>query len=169
MFFKQFPKLLYPLDDERHVVTDIFRRVVPRDKFVVNESFLDKYTIKSGETPEEIAYKLYGDTEYHWVILVLNNIIDPYNEWYLTSEQLKAMVEQRYGAGNSNATHHWARTDRPEICVDYDPALLADGTIFEVSHLEHEEIENNNRQDIKILHPRFLNNFVSEFKQLIKK
>ena len=168
MFFSYFPKLLYPLDDSREVVTDIFRRVAPRDKFIVNETYLEKYVLKAGERPEDIAYQLYGDAELHWVILLLNNIIDPYNEWYYTPEQVEAMVKQRYGENNANATNHWASTDRPEICVDYDAEKLASGEIFEVSHLEHELIENDARQEIKILHPRYLNNFVTEFRELIK-
>jgi len=169
MFFKQFPKLLYPFDDSREVVTDIFRRVAPRDKFIVNEFYLDKYSLQAGERPEDVAYKLYGDPEYHWILLLINNIIDPYNEWYYTDEQILRMVEQRYGAGNANATHHWATTERPEICVDYDADLLASGDIFEVTHYEHEIIENEARQEINVLHPRYLNNFLSEFKQLIKR
>jgi len=167
MFFKQFPKLAYKVGDSLITITDIFRRVVPLEKFIVNETFLEQYTIKAGERPEDIAFTLYGDPQYHWILLLINNIIDPYNEWYYTSDQIKAMVNQRYGEAQANATHHWATTARPEICVDYDPAKVASGEIFEVTHLEHEEIENELRQTIKVLHPRYLNDFVAEFKQLI--
>ena len=175
MFFSKFPKVNYKIDFNNNgfgsqvLVTDIFRRVAPLDKFIVNETFLEDYTIKAGERPEDIAYFLYGDTEYHWVLLVINNIIDPYNEWYYTPEQLEALVEQRYGEGNLNATHHWARYDNPLICEDYDAARVANGELFEVTHLEHEQFENDARQNIKVLHPRYLNDFVNEFNRLIQK
>jgi len=149
-------------------ITDIFRRVAPRDQFIVNESFLDQYTIKSGERPEDIAYFLYGNAKYNWVILLVNNIVDPYNEWYYTEEQLQALVTQRYGTGNENATHHYAVYDTPLICSDYDADLVASGDLFEVTHLEHERFENDSRQNINVLHPKYLNDFISEFKRLIR-
>lgn len=169
MFFQQFPRIAYRIDDSLITVTDIFRRVAPLDKFIVNEAFLEKYQIKAGERPEDIAFELYGDPEYHWILLLINNIIDPFNEWYYTPEQIVAQAKQRYGEDSVNATHHWATAARPEICVDYDPAKVASGEIFEVTHLQHEEIENDLRQSIKVLHPRYLNDFVAEFKQLIRR
>lgn len=174
MFFSQFPKVNYKIDfnndgnGSQVSVVDIFRRVSPLDKFIVNQIYLEDYVIKSGEKPEDIAYLLYGDTKYHWILLIINNIIDPYNEWYYTPEQLRALVTQRYGVGNENATHHWARYDNPLICEDYDAAKVASGELFEVTHLEHELFENDARQNIKVLHPRYLDAFVNEFKRLIK-
>lgn len=171
MFFDYFPKFLYNLqsntvtNDGFITVTDIFRRVAPQDKFIVNETYLETYTIKAGERPEDIAYDLYGDPEYHWVLLIINNIIDPYNEWYYSPEQLYALVEQRYTKPND--THHFALVSNPLICSDYDEALIASGELVEVTHLEHEELENDARQEIKVLHPRYLKDFVSEFKRKI--
>lgn len=167
MFFNYFPRMLYPFDPKKEVVTDIFRRVVPRDKFIVNEMFLDRYTLRSGERPEDIAYQLYKDPEYHWVILLINNIIDPYNEWYFTPEQLQAMVKQRYGAGNENEIHHYALAARPLICSDYNPTQIASGELIPITHLEHEELENEARQEILLLRPVHLNDFVQEFKLLV--
>lgn len=174
MFFSKFPKLNYKIDFNNNgfgsqvITVDIFRRVAPLDKFIVNELFLEDYVIKAGERPEDVAFHLYGDPEYHWVLLVINNIIDPYNEWYYTPEQLWSLVTQRYGAGNENATHHWARYDNPLICQDYDAASVASGDLFEVTHLEHEQFENDARQNIRVLHPRYLNDFVNEFYRLMK-
>lgn len=174
MFFEHFPKFLYKIDEKNDgneslvTLTDIFRRVTPRDKFIVHETFLEEYTIKSGERPEDIAYYLYGNAKYHWIILLINNIVDPYHDWYFTDEQIQALVDAKYGTGNSNATHHWAFYTSPLICTDYDAALVASGDLFEVTHLEHERFENDNRQTIKVLQPRYLNDFVNEFKTLIQ-
>jgi len=173
MFFEHFPKILYKIDEKNDgnesliTLTDIFRRVAPKDSFIVNEAFLEEYTIKSGERPEDISFFLYNNAKYHWVILLINNIIDPYLEWYYTEEQLEALVEKKYGAGNANATHHFALYDSPLICSDYNAALITAGEMFEVTHLEHERFENDSRQTIKVLQPRYLNDFITEFKQLI--
>lgn len=129
--------------------------------------FLERYVIKSGERPEDIAYFLYGDPEYHWVILLINNIIDPYNEWYYTPDQLRSMVKQRYGVGNENEIHHYALASRPLVYSDYNPTQIANGELIPITHLEHEELENEARQEILLLRPTHINDFVQEFKLLV--
>lgn len=169
-FFNNFPTLLYKLDTPTLKngfveVTDIFRRVAVKDQFIVNEIYLDTYTIKSGERPEDIAYELYDDPQLHWVILLINNIIDPYHDWYYTPEQLRSMVVQRYT--NPDAIHHYASKDNLSLFVDYNAADLANGDIVAVTNLEYETLENDERQEIKILHPRYLKEFTDQFKNLI--
>ena len=85
MYFSSFPLLNYPYLQngvlKRKIVTDIFRRVGFGDRIKNQESFFQYYTIKNGETPEIIADKLYGSTDYHWLVLLFNDIVDPYYEW----------------------------------------------------------------------------------------
>ena len=61
-FFTKFPKLAYDIagNNEYKLVTDILRRVKIRSSIKDNASLLDKYDIRSGETPEQVAYKIYG-------------------------------------------------------------------------------------------------------------
>ena len=70
----------------------------------------DNYDVKDGEKPEDIAFKYYGDAEYHWVILMTNNITDRYYQWPLTQPQFQEHLEDKYGAGNEDATHHFEKT-----------------------------------------------------------
>jgi hypothetical protein len=164
--FKKMPKLGYIFNGSFVTVTDILRRVAPVDENL-NDLILEYYEIQSGEQPEDVAYKIYGDPKLYWTILLVNNIVDPYNEWYMSDEVLREFVDQKYGVGNSANTHHWILPERPEICVEYDRAKLANGEIEEVSHLRHEEIENDNRQNIKIVSKRYILDFVNEFNQLM--
>ena len=52
-FFTKFPKLAYDIagNNEYKLVTDILRRVKIRSSIKDNASLLDKYDIRSGETP----------------------------------------------------------------------------------------------------------------------
>ena len=61
------------------VVTNLLRRVALRQKVSADVLVFDYYDVKDGETPEIIAHKLYGDSELHWVILLINNITDRYH------------------------------------------------------------------------------------------
>ena len=70
MYFSKFPKLIYDIkqDGNIKVVTDIFRRIKVRNKIRNNISLLDKYDVSEGETPETIAFKVYGDTNLFWML-----------------------------------------------------------------------------------------------------
>ena len=164
--FKNIPKIGYIFNGSFVTVTDILRRVTPIAE-AKNDLIVEYYEIQSGEQPEDVAYKVYGDAKLHWTILLVNEIVDPYNGWYMSDEVLTEYVEQKYGAGNSGNTHHWILPERPEICVEYNRDKLAAGEILEVSHLEHEEIENDARQNIKLVSNKYIRDFVNEYYQLM--
>jgi hypothetical protein len=56
-----------------------------------------EYSIKDGERPEHIAERVYGDPGYHWLILLTNNIIDPYHGWYMSGSALEEYIQKKYG------------------------------------------------------------------------
>ena len=75
-YFEQFPKLVYDIkgNEEYKLVPDIFRRIKLKSKVSDNLMLYDKYDIADGETPESVAFNVYGDAQLHWVILLTNNI-----------------------------------------------------------------------------------------------
>ena len=68
MYFENFPKFAYDFDinGERKVliVSDITRNVRFRKDILSNVTLYDEYDIKEGETPEIVAEKLYGNSQY---------------------------------------------------------------------------------------------------------
>ena len=64
-------------------VTNILKRAAIREVIKDNLAIYTKYIIKSGETPESIAFNVYGDAELHWVILLTNDIYDRYHQWHM--------------------------------------------------------------------------------------
>ena len=79
-FFKQFPRTLYLVDGTLVNIPDLFRRVKPNELFD-NMAYMNEYEVQDGQKPEHISYDLYETVDYYWVILVCNNIIDPYHDW----------------------------------------------------------------------------------------
>jgi hypothetical protein len=51
---------------------------------------------KEGERPDTLAHKIYGKSDLHWVILLFNEIIDPYYEWPLTTSELDSYIAYKY-------------------------------------------------------------------------
>ena len=85
MYFGHFPLIPYDSvgDGEFKLVTNLLKRVAVRSKVKTNVLVFDTYDVRMGETPEEIADKLYNDPELHWVVLMMNDITDRYNKWPL--------------------------------------------------------------------------------------
>ena len=82
MYFKAFPSIYYDSkgDGNFKVVLNLLRRVAVRSKVKASTALFDTYEIREGESPEALAYKLYGDTEYHWIVLLMNDITDRYHQ-----------------------------------------------------------------------------------------
>ena len=107
MFFNTFPRIYYDVkgDDNSKVVINLLRRVAVRAKVKANTSLFDTYDVKEGESPESIAYKLYGDSEYHWIVLFMNDIVDRYHEWPMSTPQFLSYITEKYS--NPSGTHHY--------------------------------------------------------------
>lgn len=102
-YFSAIPKISYTLDDyiTEQVVTDITRRVTLEKEFSNNNAFFETYDVLENETPEEVSYRFYGTTNLHWLVLLVNNIIDPRFEWPQTDSQIYEQTEKKYGGSES--------------------------------------------------------------------
>ena len=178
MFFDSMPKILYDSkgNGEVKVVTNLLKRVAIRTKIKTNALILDTYNVKNGETPESIAFKLYGDAEFHWVIMLVNDITDRYHQWPMRYSQFLEYVNDKYD--DVNAVHHYEITQssgntNTKIEVYSNSALFSGdtdfyGTATAITNLEYEEELQDQRRKIKLLDPQFLTQFVSEFELLMK-
>ena len=79
-YFDKFPLLVYDAKGQGNykLVTDILRRVKMRSAIQDGAVLFDKYDVKNGENPEDVAFKWFGSASLHWVILLTNDITDRY-------------------------------------------------------------------------------------------
>lgn len=102
-YFSYFPTTIYkPIDEgsEYDVVTNIMTRFKMEDSIKENSAAYYKYDIQDGDTPEIVAYKYYGSAEKHWIVLSMNNIIDPQYDWPLEYRTLSRYVDSKYSTNN---------------------------------------------------------------------
>ena len=176
-YFNQFPGIDYDLkgDGNRTIVTDIFRRVKARSKIVNNVSAFDKYDVQEGEKPEDVAYKMYGDSDYFWVITLVNNIVNRYYDWPLDEYVFQQYVKDKYP--NPDTIHHYERTqssgrqtgDGP---ADYTHKVECNSTDLgaeAVTNIQHERRLQDEKRQIRILMPAYLPTFEDEFIKLIRR
>ena len=171
MFFANFPYIIYDSvgNGEFKIVTNLLRRVAIRSKIKVNTLFFDTYDVKEGETPEMIAHKLYGDSELHWIVLLVNNVTERYHQWPKNNNQFLAYINDKYS--NVDATHHYEisqtsgdttiKIDIGTDNTDYPAASI-------VTNAEYEESLEDEKRKIRLLEPSYVGLFVDEFNSLME-
>lgn len=159
-YFSAFPSILYSVDGKSaQLITDFIRRVSVSPFSKTNGVVYTKYDIIDGETPESVADKFYGSTRLHWIILLVNEIVDPRYDWCMQQNDLISYCENKYD--NIYAIHHWENADG--LVVDQSPQA------FPVSNFDFENELNEKRRSIKILLPQLVDEFVREFQKEVKK
>lgn len=100
-YFKHYPKELYTLEERPQAldaVTNICTRFSFEQSFKENTGSYYEYQIQEGENAEMIAHKLYGSPEQHWIIFMMNDIIDPYYDWPMSQNVFKSYLNSKYKA-----------------------------------------------------------------------
>ena len=174
-YFNYFPLMAYDVKGDKNykLVTEIIKRVKVRNAVKDGLVIFDKYDVKYGENPEDVAFKYYDDAELHWVVLLVNNITDRYYQWPLTDPQFQLFLTDKYGAGSEDAVHHYelAQTSGATTSSD-DSHMLEDNSDTEnattITNREYEEREQNKLRQIRLLDRRYISQFVEEFEKLIQ-
>jgi hypothetical protein len=116
-YFESFPKTTFILDEtnnnfNQQLVTNILARSTFLREIANNTSIAYEYSIKESDTPEILAHKVYGDAYRSWVILLLNNIINPYYDWPMKEAALNTYIYNKYGQDLDQAKstiHHYEK------------------------------------------------------------
>ena len=155
MYFDNIPKISY----DGLLVTDITKKIQFVKDLLTNDSFWFEYELSQQELPEHVAHDFYGRSDYHWILLIINECYDPIYDWFLSDNELYNFVDKKYGIGNRDAIHHWSLDG-----VDYntDPGGLA--TI--ITNLQYEEELNNKKRIIKVVFPEYINQVIEEYRKL---
>ena len=171
MYFDNFPTIPYDAEGNGKFkdVKNLLRRVGIRTKVKVNAMLFDTYDVKNGETPESIAFKLYGDSELHWVIMLINDITDRFHDWPMSEAQFLQFVNDKYD--NVDAIHHY---EIPQSSGDTSKKINIGTsnsdypTATAITNFEHEQEQQDIKRKIRLLDPSYLDDFVEEFKLLIR-
>ena len=101
-YFSYFPKTVYSLNSlDVDAVTNIVSRFGFEQSFKNNSSVYYEYDIQDGDTPEIIASKFYNSPDRYWVILMINDIVDPQFDFPLDQRTIISFIDEKYSA-NAN-------------------------------------------------------------------
>ena len=140
-FFNYFPKVVYFSDRDQPSLDTITNLTF---KFKFNEGFKENsvvyydYIVPEGETPEILADKFYNSSERHWIILMVNNIINPLLDWPMSYTTLNKYINSKYSANNYADTSNtsvtglsWAESNTKEYFVKEKKTILNTGEYTE--------------------------------------
>ena len=98
LFFDRFPLIRYDInkDGNRKLATDILTRIAFREQVQKQALAFQDYYVEDGMTPELVAEDLYGDAELHWIVLMFNDMIDPFHDWPLSENQIEDYLDKKY-------------------------------------------------------------------------
>ena len=168
MYFNQFPTIAYDVtgDGTTSEIKDILIRVKVRDYIKNNRSWFAKYIVGGDETPDMVSFDVYGKTAYHWVVLLFNQITNPYYDWPLKRKDFYSFINNKYSS--PSAVHHYEISQQSgntnvKIKVESTVAGAA-----EVTNQEYEEALQQKKREIRILKPEYLGQFTTEFRDLIE-
>jgi hypothetical protein len=109
----QYTDLDNPSNTSIVLLTNIFTRSSFLREIMDNTSIWYEYQMKEFETPEIIADKLYGDVNRHWIILMFNQILDPFYSFPISDAQLDDYIVNKYDQSiedSANTLHHYEQT-----------------------------------------------------------
>lgn len=169
MYFDRFAKIQY----NGKLATNITQSILLKYKTMYNTTLWQFHTIVDGETPQSVADKYYGDAKDAWIILLINNIVDPFTDWALGSHELNALAKSKYGDANVGKVHHLVDSTTgkwvsPGVAKDY---VNNSGEVYRVlpqnytpvTNIEYENGLNDVKRDIKILAPKYIQSFKNQF------
>jgi hypothetical protein len=161
MYFQNFPYTYYSLNEGANVkvITNITLRAQVSDQIKANFVLFDEYDVKDGETPEIVADKFYNNSLYHWIILHVNDIIDPRFDWVMTTNNLVKFCEDKYT--NIYGTHHYENAEGYWVNSDASGATP-------ISNFQYEDRLNEEKRRIKILKPIYVEAVVSDFNKTLR-
>jgi len=175
MYFQRFNKIMYGFDKKNFKpVTDLMTRVKVRNKVIDEISLYNIYDVKNGETPENIAFKYFGDPRLHWVILMTNKITDRYYDWPLSEQQFEDYIKDKYA--EPGGIHHYEITQSSGRTTgqgpsDYSYKVEVNSTVAgatSISNREYESRLQDEKRQIKLLSTQYLTSFIEEFNKLIR-
>ena len=82
-------------------ITNITQRARIVERLRQQTTSVYDYVVGDGERPDTVALKLYGDVQYTWIVLLLNNILSLY-DWPLTNAEFEQYLIGKYGSLRSS-------------------------------------------------------------------
>jgi hypothetical protein len=161
-------------------VKNLFKKGKLREDIFQNLAFFEKYKVIGDDRPDNVAFEVYDDASLDWIVLLSNNVLNIQSEWPLPQTDFDRFVLDKYGDYDTlyNGIHHYETEEVKNsqgvtivpagLQVDSSYSLsyydffidqqITTGNIsIPVTNYEYEEKIDDNKRNIFLLKPRYLN------------
>jgi hypothetical protein len=172
-------------------VKNLFKKGKLREDIFQNLAFFEKYKIVGDDRPDNVAFEIYNDSSLDWIVLLSNNILNVQSEWPLPQTDFDRFVLDKYGDYDTlyNGIHHYETEEvKNRQGVTIVPAGLQVDSSYSVSYYdfftdlqvttgnlaipvtnyEYEEKVENDKRNIFILKPRYLNIVFDDMEEIMQ-
>jgi len=197
-YFKQVPDFDYVsrLPDAKIsdyiTVKNLFKRGKLADDIFQDLTVFTKYEIRGDDRPDNVAYKVYDDSDLDWVILLANNIINIQSEWPMPQRDFDRYLIDKYETYEKlNDVHHyetlecknltgavvvpkglWVESDYSVTYYDWYAGVeitkSSSDIVVSVTNYEYEDEKENEKRNIYILKPKYLNIIKDDLKEMMQ-
>ena len=191
-YFTNFPKVSLPsfADNRRSSLdfvnsTNLFKRGKIREEVIGSIAAFERYSINGDDRPDNVAFRVYGDSSLDWVILISNNILNVRDEWPMNQYDFKRYIDNKYSTSLLTQIHHYESKEvrnskglllqQSGIWVDADHSFswseggkkyTQTGTTS-VSNLQFEEDRNNKKRSINVVRSNYLEVIKEDMRELL--
>lgn len=170
-------------------VKNLFKRGIIRSDVFENLAYFNKYKIIGDERPDEVANKIYNDSDLDWLVLLSNNVINQVEEWPLDQQSFQNYLLSKYGTEDKiYGVHHYesneikdslgrvvfpGKLEVPQnISISYyDSGLGEERTstsfTYAVTNYTYEERKQNDRRNIYVIKSEYVGLVIDNLEQIM--
>ena len=171
-------------------VKNLFKRTKIAQTVFNDLTYFTKYQIIADERPDNIAYKVYGDSNLDWMVMLANNITNLQNEWPLEEQSFYRFLINKYGSeAGIESVHHYESQkvidSKEKVIVpkglevpsNYSVTFLDSGTKTEqirtnitdaITNRQFEERVQDEKRNIFLIKPRFIGLIIEEMERVME-
>ena len=161
-------------------VKNLFKKGTLREDIFQELAFFTKYNIKGNDRPDNVAFEVYGNSNFDWLVLASNNIINVQTEWPLSQRDFDRFMLEKYSTYDNlyNGVHHYETTEikdgngvvvmpaglRCDSTFAFSYTDSKSDTLFNLSNIakavtnyEYESQLEDDKRSIFLLKSRYLN------------
>ena len=175
-FFSKFQLIGFDIlgNGQKTIAVNILQRIKMRDILINDYLVFYTYSVKDGESPEIIADKLYGSSNYFWLVLLANDIVDPVYDWPMSQDNLVATIQKKYGTSTRDGLVYAYQTvdhyeDKWGNPIDENTYNHLPASQRKVVMLYDAEVAANDaKRNIRLLDKKFVSEVDNEADQIMK-
>ena len=188
-YFNKIPNILYlkykknPYDGSYLEIKNLFARIKIVDDVLPSATVFEDYFVTDSERPDTIAFDKYGDPGLDWTILLVNKIVNYYEDWPKDAASLDEYINSKYQNPRDAQSYRTIRQVYKGKTVLESGLEVGESFQFvfpngdvvpksesrvAYSYYEYEAAINDSKREIVTINPDYMDEFVEIFENEMK-